>query len=81
MLDLVHSDLCGPINPTSNDGKRYFIMFIDDYSWKTWVYFLQEKYETFSAFKSFKALVEKEMGMPIKILRSNRGGAYNSRIY
>lgn len=35
VLKLVHSDLCGPINPTSNGGKRYFIMFIDDYSQKT----------------------------------------------
>jgi hypothetical protein len=24
-LQLVHSDICGPINPTSNGGSRYFI--------------------------------------------------------
>ena len=40
VLELIHSDLCGPINPTSNSGKHYFITFIDDYSLKTWVYFL-----------------------------------------
>ncbi|KAL0433268.1 UNVERIFIED_CONTAM: Retrovirus-related Pol polyprotein from transposon TNT 1-94 [Sesamum latifolium] len=79
VLELIHSDLCESINPTSNGGKRYFVTFIDDYSRKTWVYFLQEKSETFLAFKSFKAKVEREAGMPIKILRSDRGGEYNSQ--
>ncbi|KAK2970503.1 hypothetical protein RJ640_013575 [Escallonia rubra] len=77
-LELVHSDLCGPINPTSNGGKRYIITFIDDYSRKTRVYFLQEKSEAFLAFKNYKAHVEKEVGSPIKILRTDRGGEYNS---
>ena len=58
--------------------KRYFITFIDDYSRKTWVYFLQEKSEAFAAFKCFKALVEKAYGKVIKILRSDRGGEFNS---
>ena len=34
-LELVHSDLCGPIHPSSNGGKRYIITFIDDFSQKT----------------------------------------------
>ena len=41
VLGLVHSDICGPITPISNGGKKYFITFIDDYSRKTWVYILQ----------------------------------------
>ncbi|TXG59628.1 hypothetical protein EZV62_014201 [Acer yangbiense] len=40
-LQLIHSDLCGPINPASNSSKMYFISFTDDYSRKTWVYFLK----------------------------------------
>jgi hypothetical protein len=39
-LELIHSDICGPISPKSNGGKRYFITFIDDLTRKTWVYFL-----------------------------------------
>jgi hypothetical protein len=38
-LELVHSDICGPINPTSNGGNRYFITFTDDLTRKTWIYF------------------------------------------
>jgi len=31
-LELVHTDICGPINPTSNSNKKYFLSFIDDFS-------------------------------------------------
>lgn len=31
-LELVHSDICGPIIPTSTyDSKNYFLTFLDDY--------------------------------------------------
>ena len=53
------------------------ITFIDDYSRKTWCYFLHKKSKAFAAFKSYKALVEKEVGSPIKVLRTDRGGEYN----
>ncbi|PKU61775.1 Retrovirus-related Pol polyprotein from transposon TNT 1-94 [Dendrobium catenatum] len=78
ILELVHTDICGPITPESFSDKRYFITFIDDYSRKTWVYFLKEKSETFNVFKKFKAMVEKTTGKFIKALRSDRGGEYNS---
>ncbi|GKV32209.1 hypothetical protein SLEP1_g40826 [Rubroshorea leprosula] len=79
VLDLVHSDLCEPINPTSNGGKQYFITFVDDYSRKTWVYFLQTKSETLAAFKNFKVLAENEVGRSVKVLRTDRGGEFNSK--
>jgi len=79
LLQLIHSDICGPINPTSNGNKRYILTFIDDLSRKVWVYFLFEKSETSDAFKKFKALVEKQVGVPIQILRTDRGGEYLSK--
>lgn len=42
-LQLVHSDICGPIKPASSSNKRYILSFIDDLTRKTWVYFLHEK--------------------------------------
>lgn len=56
MLDLVHSDICGLISPTSNGGKIYFISFIDDYSRNTWVFLLREKSEAFESFKKFRLI-------------------------
>ncbi|RDY12787.1 hypothetical protein CR513_02368, partial [Mucuna pruriens] len=60
LLQLIHSNICGPINPTSNGNKRYVLPFIDDLSGKVLVYFLVGKGEALDVFKKFKALVEKQ---------------------
>ena len=58
-LELVHSDLCGPLPFASFSGFKYLLTFIDDYSRRTWVYFLKCKSEVFNMFLSYKALAEK----------------------
>ena len=78
LLELVHTDVCGPMRTPSNEQNRYFILFIDDYTRKTWLYFLCEKLEVFKVFKKFKNFVEKQSGHFIKVLRSDRGKEYNS---
>ena len=77
-LRLIHTDICGPITPESFSEKMYFISFINDFSRKRWVYFLKEKSEVFRVFKRFKAMVEKEIAMPIKSVRFDRGGEFIS---
>lgn len=57
-------------------GAEYFLIFIDDHSRKTWIYFLKTKDEVFCRFKEFKVLVENLTGKKIKVLRSNNGGEY-----
>ena len=34
VLDLVYSDVCGPIDVKSLSGNKYFVTFIDDFSRK-----------------------------------------------
>jgi len=58
LLELMHSDVCGPMKTTSHGGARYFVTFIDDFSRKTHVYILKAKGEVFDKFKEYKALVE-----------------------
>ena len=77
-LQLIHSDICGPISPASNSDKRYILTFIDDHSRKMWVYFLSHKSETFVSFTRFKSLVERETGEALVCLRTDRGGEYLS---
>ena len=38
-LELVHTDLAGPIDPISREGFRYSIAFTDDSSGTVFVYF------------------------------------------
>ena len=47
LLDLVHSDVCGPMSVHSFSGYSYCVTFIVDYSRKTWIYFLKAKLEFF----------------------------------
>lgn len=77
-LELVHSDVCGPMENTSIGGCRYFVTFIDDYTRYSSVYFIKEKSEVFTKFKQFATFVENQTGLHIGTLRSDRGGEYLS---
>ncbi|KAI5323652.1 hypothetical protein L3X38_032724 [Prunus dulcis] len=77
-LELVHADICGPTRTPSFNNKRYFILFVDDFSRMMWVYFLEQKSEAFSVFKQFKAFGENESGHNLKVLRTDRGGEFTS---
>ena len=80
-LELVHSDICGPINPKSIGGAKYFITFIDDATRKVWVYVLKSRDGVFQKFPHFKAMMEKQSGEKLKSLRSDNGGEYKSEIF
>lgn len=75
-LQLIHSDLCGPMQTTTPSGKRYVLTFIDDFSRFTTIYLLKEKSETFQKFKEFYETTANKFGHKIKCLRSDRGGEY-----
>jgi transposase InsO family protein len=79
VLELIHSDVGGPIPSSSISGYEYYVSFIHDYSRKTWVYLLKSKDEAFSKFKEFKALIENISKRKIKILRLDNGVEYTSK--
>ena len=77
-LELVHTDLCGPTKSKGLNGEQYFMLLIDDYTRMTWVCLLNGKSEAFGCFKTFKELVENEIGSQIKCFRSDNGGEFTS---
>jgi hypothetical protein len=79
ILDLIHSDVCGPMSLTSLTGSLYYVVFIDDFSRKSWIFFMKTKGHVFSRFQEFKALVENQTGKKIRVLRSDNGGEYTSK--
>lgn len=72
-LEIVHTDLCGPMRISSNGGSNYFITFTDDRTRWTEVRFLKNKSQALEEFKAYKALVEKQHGMKIKSIQSDNG--------
>jgi transposase InsO family protein len=75
-LDIIHSDLCGPMETTSIGGARYFLTLIDDHTRKMFVYFLESKSQVAETFEEFQRLVENQTGKKIKVLRTDNGREY-----
>ncbi|KAH0819226.1 hypothetical protein GEV33_003565 [Tenebrio molitor] len=78
LLELVHTDVCGPMHVNSLAGSRYFVTFIDDKSRWCEVYFMKKKSEVIEKFKEYKSLVEKKTERKI---RSDNGTEYNTSHY
>ena len=78
-LELIHSNVCGPMSSTSLSGFEYYITFIDDYSRNTWIYLLKAKSEVVEKFKEFKVLTENLSNKKIKTLQLDNGREYTSK--
>ena len=70
-LQLVHSDVCGPMHTPSLGNNLYFVTFIDDYSRFSLVYPLKAKSYVFMCFKHLVAMAENESGCKVQTLRSD----------
>jgi len=62
-------------------GNKYFTSFVDEFSIKLWLYLIKAKSEAFDVFQKFKILVEKQSGKSIKVLRTDGGGQYTSKVF
>ena len=76
VLQLIHTNICGPFPTVSWNDQQYFITFIDDFSHYDYLYLILEKSQSLEVFKSFKVEVENQLNKMIKNVRSNRGGEY-----
>ena len=81
VLELVHSDVFGPVNIKSLGGASYFVTFIDDASRKVWAYPMKNKSEEFGIFQKFHVTVERESNKLLKCLRTDNGGEYCSNAF
>ena len=81
ILQLVHSDVVGPFRVRSLGGEKYFVTFINDFSRKTWIYFISSKDQVFEKFKLFLHEFEHMFGKKLRILRTDNGGNYMSKIF
>lgn len=75
-LEIIHSDLCGPMENTSYGGMKYFISFIDDFSRMVFIYFMKDKLNVLEIFKDFKSKVENQLNDKIKAIRTDNGKEY-----
>jgi len=76
ILEIIHSDVCGPMRQESLGRAKYFVTFIDESTRWCEVRFLRSKNEVFNAFKEVKAMFENVKGKKIKYLQSDNGTEY-----
>ncbi|TMW61094.1 hypothetical protein Poli38472_014555 [Pythium oligandrum] len=78
LLEVVHSDVCGPMRTPTFGGMKYFVTFIDDKSRHCAVYLMRNKSEVFDKFVQFVKMAENQTDRRVKMLRSDNGGEYKS---
>ena len=73
-LEIIHTDVCGPMSIDARGGYRYFLTFTDDLSRYGYIYLMKHKSETFEKFKEFQSEVEDHRNKKIKVstIRSQR---------
>ena len=79
LLELLHTNVCGPFPIEARGGYSYFITFTNDLSRYGYVYLMRYKSDSLEKFKEFKNEVENQLGKKIKKLRSDRDGEYLSQ--
>lgn len=79
LLEIVHTDVCGPMKIVSFSGAKYFVTFIDDKSRWCEIFFIKQKSEFFDVFKKYKTAAENLTGNKIKALQSDDGKEYRNR--
>jgi len=68
LLEIIHTDVCGPMSVSARGGYCYFVTFTDDLSRYGYIYLMKHKSETFEKFKEFQSEVENHRNRKIKFL-------------
>ncbi|KAL1460511.1 hypothetical protein WDU94_012488 [Cyamophila willieti] len=74
--ELIHTDLCGPIDPPTRNGERYFQVIVDDYSHFTKVYLLKQKNEATKNVINYVNSIEAQHGTRVFKIRCDNGGEF-----
>jgi hypothetical protein len=81
VFELLHMDLFGPTQYTSISRNKYGFVIVDGFTKYACVFFLVDKCNVFSTFKSFVKGIHNEFEITIKRVRSDNGIEFkNTRI-
>jgi len=76
VLQVIYSYVYGPFDVPLLGENKYFVLMVDDFSRKLWIYLTKAKNEVFKISTEFKILVENQSGKSIKVIRSDGGGEF-----
>ncbi|CAB0037468.1 unnamed protein product [Trichogramma brassicae] len=76
--EVLHTDLCGPMQEPSVGGARFFLLFKDEASGFRKVFFLKHKSDCFEALKTYVLSVNTRFNRNVKVIRSDNGTEYTN---
>jgi hypothetical protein len=79
-LARLYTDFWGPYSVLSLYGSLYFISFIDEATYKTWVFFTRDRASICAIFIELKARIELEIGLKIQVVRCNNAPEYKALV-
>ena len=77
-LFIIHTDVCGPITPSTIDNKNYFVIFVDEFTHYCVTYLITYKSNVFNVFKDYVAKSEVNFNLKIAHLYCDNGREYLS---
>jgi hypothetical protein len=75
---LIHLDICGPMEKATPGGALYLALFIDDYIGMRFIYLIRKKSEAAGSFMELIHVIRGETGNLVPTLRTDNGGEYGS---
>ena len=76
IFELIHSDVWEPSPVASIGGSRYFVVFINDYSYYSWIFPMKSRSEILPIDNNFAKMVETQFSKRIKTFRSDNALEY-----
>jgi hypothetical protein len=76
VLELVHMDVCGPMEKRSKGGSRFFATFTDEYSKLSVAIPIEKKSQVVAVVRNTVARLELQSGNKLKAVRTDRGSEY-----
>lgn len=80
-LQIIHTDICGPVTPCTHDNKRYILTFIDDFTHFSIICLLKSRDEMLNYFKSYVAFVSNLFQAKILNVRCDNAKEYASTAF
>ena len=75
-LEIVHSDICGPVEVSTWDNKKYILTMLDDYTHFAVIYLLKNKFEVADKIKEYVKFAEARWNLKMAKLRCDNGREY-----
>ena len=75
-FSLIHTDVWSPSPIPTYTDVQWFVSFIDDCTWVSWVYLMKTKSDVFPIFQIFHQMIRTQFNAQVQVVKSDNGREY-----